>query len=82
MQIGIKRNWNLLITCDYGVGKKQPWQNKKMKKHLSIQLKVDSKLEFIWVGQKLFTLKLHPYTNFNASIITSENLKNMKATMG
>ncbi len=62
--------------------KKTTMQNKKLKKHLSIPLKVDSKLEFIWVGQKFFTSKLHSYTNFNASIITSEILRNMKALMG
>jgi hypothetical protein len=31
---------------------------------------------------KLLSLKVHPYTSFNVSIITSENFKNKKKSMG
>jgi len=26
MKIGVRRYWNLLIICDYGVGKKQKFE--------------------------------------------------------
>jgi hypothetical protein len=61
--------------------KKTNFEKKNLKKHLYIPLRIYFKPKCIWLGQKLFTLKLNPCTNSNVTIVPSGILRN-KISMG